>query len=390
MGKKLTHEQFVQKLHAIHPNYEILSDYKNVRSLITMKCEHGHVWTTKAGVLLYHGGCPTCGIKRRSKFISENHYTYNEEKCLKNTNQVLAQYVRDPDDALKYSSTSGRSIYWVCPYCRYEFKHRIIDFNRRSFSCPRCMHGHYFPNRFMRSILDCLQVDFEAEYSFYDVKQYKFDFFIPSKHILIEMDGGFHYCDNYKNGCSLSEQQKIDASKDLVAIDHGIKLIRIDCNYKDMVTRTDYIKNKILESELVNIFDFNNLDFNECARKCMLPTHISICKDWNDGIQDINALCSKYQLNRVTVRKYLKFGASIGACTYNVEHEIQRRYNKISVKLYCLENNTYYKSISNAERNLKCRIKKINNDEYVSCQNKNCTQKYHFKKNNIDNFNITK
>ena len=60
----------------------------------------------------------------------------------------------------------------------------------------------------------------------------KFDFYVPSKNLLIEYDGEHHYGYNKFKGYTLSKEQLIilknhDTIKDKYAIDNGIKLLRI-------------------------------------------------------------------------------------------------------------------------------------------------------------------
>ena len=71
----------------------------------------------------------------------------------------------------------------------------------------------------------------------------------------------------------------IDQYKDEMAKQHGIKVIRIDCDY--LCKRLEYITNSIKSSFLVKLFDLNKVDFN----KCDLDSNNSIFKQVLDDLQ---------------------------------------------------------------------------------------------------------
>ena len=115
----------------------------------------------------------------------------------------------------------------------------------------------------MYNLLQQLNVEFEYQYSPKWCK-YRFkgknktgryDFYIPSKQLIIEMDGGIGHGNCSTKLLTKNESLEIDNIKDKLAIEHKLNPIRIDCNYNH--NRFEYIKNKIINSKLNDIFNLN-------------------------------------------------------------------------------------------------------------------------------------
>ena len=73
MPKKLTHEEFCERISLIYPNIEILGNYVNANTAILCRCKIDNCeWSPKAGSLLGKEGCPKCG----------GTYRYSKEEFL--------------------------------------------------------------------------------------------------------------------------------------------------------------------------------------------------------------------------------------------------------------------------------------------------------------------
>ena len=96
------------------------------------------------------------------------------------------------EDAYKYTKCSNKKVYVKCPDCGSikKDKVRINDLYRYGFSCKKCGDNISYPNKFMYNILDQLNIDFIPEYSPEWLGRKRFDFYIPSLSLIIEMDGG--------------------------------------------------------------------------------------------------------------------------------------------------------------------------------------------------------
>ena len=85
-----------------------------------------------------------------------------------------------------------------CPDCGYIKKMSFMNLVNKGFGCNECSDGIKYPNKFMMELLKQLKVEFECEYSPEWIKPKRYDFYIPSKKILIEFQGKQHY-GAYKN-----------------------------------------------------------------------------------------------------------------------------------------------------------------------------------------------
>lgn len=74
MGKRKTHEEFIEEMKIKNPDIKILGEYKGNRHKIKCQCLEGHTWDTLALIILNGHGCPKCGgVYRRTheEFIKE-------------------------------------------------------------------------------------------------------------------------------------------------------------------------------------------------------------------------------------------------------------------------------------------------------------------------------
>ena len=78
------------------------------------------------------------------------------------------------------------------------------------------------------SILKKSHIKFVREKTFEDLRggKYRYDFYIPSSNILIEVDGQYHFS-QIRGRAVLQKQKEHDRQKNAYALAHKIKLYRI-------------------------------------------------------------------------------------------------------------------------------------------------------------------
>ena len=279
------------------------------------------------------------------KFISE-YNLLKGQGCLCCANQIVVkgindiatthpkmiQYFVNKEDIYTHSYSSNEKILMKCPNCGYIKKIKVYSLLENNFACERCGDGISYPNKFMFALLEQLNINFETEKQFKWCKYYNtykdkycigiYDFYIPSKQLIIEMDGAFHNKDNNMTGQTKEESKFIDDCKDKLAEYNNLKVIRIDCNYNNNDYRFDYIKNNIINSELNKIFNLNNIDWIIIEKKCEKSKVKEICDFWrihnnvyNENIT-IEQICSLFKKNKNIVKRYLRKGNKFGWCDY--------------------------------------------------------------------------
>lgn len=252
------------------------------------------------------------------------------------TNSELIKYFKHPEEAKMYKKSSNRKVLCVCPDCRREKNIAVYSLYNQGLGCS-CGDGKSYSEKFMMSVLEQSGIGFEMEYSpdwcKYELnsklKQGRYDFYIPSINLIIEMDGQFHNSDNDRNGQTKEESQFVDNEKDILALESRIEVIRIDCNYKDISRRFEHIKNSIINSKLNNLFDLSTIDWIKVGQDSEKNLVKEVCEiKRNNSDLSTSEIGETIGLDRTTVRKYLKQGDELGWCKYNAKEEMRKNYIK--------------------------------------------------------------
>ena len=295
--------------------------------------------------LLEGKGCNVCCIPSKKILIG-----YND---LWTTHPNFAILLKDKNEG--YKMTYGKHDYklFVCPHCGYEKKYLIHNLIMFGFSCPRCGDGISFANKIGFNLLEQLGINFIPEHKFYN---YRLDFYfeLNGEKYDLEMDGALgHGNHNTLSSKTPEETKEEDKIRNNFVNQHNINIIRIDCLKSDL----EYIKNNILSSQLNDLFNLSNIDWNKCEEFVNSSLVKTACEHWNNGIKSTKEIGKIMKLAKPTIISYLKKGDKLGFCIYNAG---KRKVIQLSLE------NKFIKewiSISEATRELH-----INNISYC-CQN---------------------
>lgn len=269
------------------------------------------------------------------------------------THPQFVEWMADKDDAKKYSYGCTIKIDWICPNCGSLVKNISIAklISRKRVPCKICSDGISYPNKYMNSLLTQLGEKFIQEYMPNWIKPKRYDFYIPSKRLIIEMDGNIGHGNKTFDGRSPEETLNIDNYKDDIAKQHGLEVIRINCVESD----SDFIKNNILNSKLSTLFNLNNVDFLLCNKFAYSSLKMKVCSIWNQ-YHEMENILQETKLPRVTIIKYLKDCCKYGLCDYNPKEQmirsgqrnITKAYNANKKRVICLELNKVFDSCREA------------------------------------------
>lgn len=337
-----------------HRNIKILDRIKikdhakeYFRKGYTYQClKDGYIGNIYENYLIHGNGCPVCSNKKVMVGVND----------MWTTNPELAKLLADPDDGYKYTYGSMAKLIWKCPNCGTIIKSKkICDVYNYGLSCPKCSDGISYPEKVMYNLLNELDVAFEYQYNplWCKYKLYGknkiglYDYYIPSKQIIIEMDGDWHNEDNNISGQTVEESKQIDKIKDQLAKEHGINVIRINCSYH--AYNIQIIKSNILKSQMVSIFNLSNIDWTEIDKisQKSLVKEICNCKKEDANIS-VSQISCKYKISPNTVLRYLKQGTKLGWCNYNPVLEHQKSIDEKKKKVKCITTNTFYNSVKEA------------------------------------------
>ena len=322
--------------------HELLTTYIDAKEkvLIDFKCGHNpHCITPNT----YLGGtrCPVCSNKKIIPYVNDC-YTLRPD---------LLKYFINENDAIGIGISDKTIRNFQCPNCGYIRENYIANIACFGFSCPVCSDGLSYPNKFMFNLLRYLKIDFEKEKHFDwcryidnngDLCNGYYDFFIPSKKLIIEMDGRLHY----KNGFwkEYEEIKAIDRQKDLLATEHNYSVIRIDCGYKSSEDRFTYIKNNIF-LKLHNVIDLLNVDWDYINIQSNRSIKLEAINMWNNdltiGTYDIANILN---MTPQSVIHYLHEGNSECLCDFSKKEQYRRKQQRIHDKF-----NIYIKVLKDDE-----------------------------------------
>lgn len=223
MSKKLTTNEFQDRLNKIYGNqFTVKSEYINNVTKIDILCNKCNNIIQKMPVKMTGStkeGCYICAGK--------NHYKTKEslqkeiDSKFPNTYKIIGEYIRARQPLTVERLTCGH-IYDVAPT-------NLL----RGRGCPRCgiNHSHYMD--IVESYFDNNNIEYEKEKRFKDCRHIRvlpFDYYLPKYNMCVEVDGEFHYPNNYiyKNKHSNYIEVSIrDNIKTQYCKDNNIKLLRL-------------------------------------------------------------------------------------------------------------------------------------------------------------------
>ena len=312
--RRKTNEQFMQEVKSLGTGVKPLGKYQGSRIFMPFECSLGHIWDSTPHDVLEGYGCPYCAGQRVLK-------GYND---LWTTDPDVAKMLADPSIGYKISRGSNQEVEWVCPNCgkhKISSPKQVVSFG---LSCDRCSDKLSYPNKFIRELLfQIYGYDFTPEWHPEWLGRYKYDayFELNGCGYAVEMDGGIghgnvDFATREKDKAGIER----DIIKDNLACEHNINVIRIDCNYKYMHERFDYIKNSITNSKLSKILDLSNIDWEACNKNSLRSYHIEAARQYDSGIS-IRDIARNLHISYSSVYNWLKSMAKDGLCSYDPEYE---------------------------------------------------------------------
>jgi len=272
-------------------------------------CDKGHEWDATIYNRNNEHGCPYCTNQRILKGFND----------MWTTNPELASLLANPEDGYRYTeSGSSYSTDWICSQCGEMLKNKTISqIKNKGLSCLLCSDGRSLPEKVFSNFLNKICPHFHNDTSFEWSENKRYDFYIPSYSMIIEVHGIQHYNGSFATlgGRSLEEEQENDQHKYDMAIGNGIEnYIVIDARKSEL----NWIKNSILNSKLNDVFDLSKINWQEISEKSSKNIVFEISEMWNAELS-INEIVQNVKLSRTTVRKYLKLGSELGLTNYVVK-----------------------------------------------------------------------
>lgn len=306
-----------------------LSRWSKIRNLTKEEiCELGYAGGNRG---IY--SCNSCGAVR---YLQNSHFKTRLTVCdngchgrplstkiLKGVNDIatthphLVHYFANPSEATTVSKGSEKVITLKCPHCNHLKEMMCYSFVNRGMNCPFCSDGFSFAEKFVANLLSALGVDFKKEYKIQGY-EYRYDFYIPTKNLIIETHGNQHYAKTFETagGRTLKDEQENDKKKESVATKAGYSYIVLDCR-KGTMTHT---KESILNSSLKHLFNLEKIDWEIIGQKSEKSIVVEVANRYNKKRATTYELAKEFGLSSTTVSMYLKKAEDAGLCKFEPQH----------------------------------------------------------------------
>lgn len=231
MSKKLSHEEFVDRINSKNQNIEIIGKYTGILNPIKTRCKIcGYEWESSANSLSQYHSCPMCS---RRKYVLSKYKTHekfvDELSNINNSIEVIGNYQGNKTRLLV-----------KCKVCGNEWRTTPNSLLGGS-GCPRCNSSKL--EKKTEDFLVANKINFVKQKRFKDVrgnsKPLPYDFFLPDYNMLIETNGMQHYNPiPFWGGKEKYELRKrYDEIKREYAISHGYSFLEIPYTQMDNINQ---------------------------------------------------------------------------------------------------------------------------------------------------------
>jgi hypothetical protein len=282
---------------------------------------------------LYLWNCIKCNsefsMNVSSRTIGKNNCPYcagqrvNHTNCLWTTHPEIATLLTNPQRGYEITAGRGEKENFTCGNCGFSDA-KIVQNAVKGFSCPKCSDGISYPEKFMMSLLNQLNIIYKTQHKFEWSNNKKYDFFIEDLNVIIETHGIQHYKNSFVGLGSRSLEEEIENDNYKLELAHLNSIdnyIVIDCRESNL----DYIRQSIINSKLNEIFHLiNRVDWNECHSYAIKSLVKEVSTLWTNGMDNVLEISDILKLSRNTVVKYLKQGSLVNWCNYDSKEARKR------------------------------------------------------------------
>lgn len=307
----------------------------------------------------YYAVCPICKTERKTQVACLIQGFFYCENChsIAIKRPDLIKYLANPKDANLPCGTA-KKVLFKCPDCGAEKLAPVKDVVRRGYHCDDCDDNIPYPEKFLISVLNQLNVQFVKQLSSHKAAwcdKYKYDFYIEDKSMIIETHGRQHYEDAF--GYALVDSQENDRAKMELALQNNIKnYIVIDCRDSN----PDWIKESIINSQLSQIYDLSTINWIQCSEFALKSIVKEVCAYWtqsNNPSVVSSEITKIFNIDKSTVYDYLFLGAQLGWCDYQRTSATNRVNQK---RVMVLKNQNILRIFNSIEQTVR-EMKKLYN-----------------------------
>lgn len=226
---KLYNEEWV-KLNTPLP-YHYIGNYINMSTKCTFYCDNCKTFFEQTPKRIINEKIYGCKCNNKKLTHTEFLELLGKE-CLKEY-EVLETYI-NIETKIAFKHKKCNTIFYISPY-KFIYRHKKIY-------CPICYYKKSKGEIKIAEYLSVNDIKFIKEYSFPELKKYRFDFYLPDFTTAIEYDGEQHFnsIDFFGGEKRLQDTQFRDKEKNDFCLNNKINLIRISyLEYDNIVNILD-------------------------------------------------------------------------------------------------------------------------------------------------------
>lgn len=290
---------FIERAKVVHGDrYDYkntIYEKKNKNVLITCK-EHGEFSQTPYSHLR-GSGCPYCTGNK-----------VNIHNCLYTLAPNFVTYFKNKEESKEVTIRSDKKVELVCPECNFNKTMRVANLVRQGFSCNQCSDGFSTPQKFVINALQEIGIQFEPEKAFEWSLRKRYDIYIPSRDMIIEVHGRQHY-EPCGRGKLLEDEINNDKLKEKLAKENNIvEYVIVDARNSTVEWLIENI-----DKSIGRHFDFSGINFLEIFKKSQSSIVLKVWSLYNQDKQ-IDEIASILKLKPQIVYKYVSRGIKLNIC----------------------------------------------------------------------------
>ena len=305
--RKKTHEEYVLDLLKKNPNIEVIMGYINDGTKILHKCKIcSHEWNVAPHGVLSGTGCPVCSGNKIG-----NAPEYKNSIWSSKYKELAISYSMSEEQMKTIMPMSEKKINVRCPNCgaiKYIAPKTLF---MHGLGCNSCSDGISYPEKFIASILNQLQINYIPQYSPDWANRKRYDFYLKDYNCIIEAHGLQHYENKSNKFNSLILEMQNDKEKEHLARQNSIiNYICVDCRESNM----EWIKKSIIKSNIFNILNFNeeDIDWEKCNKDAISSKIRTVADLWNSNTSiTVGDIAKQIKAGDNTVARWLKKSGSI-------------------------------------------------------------------------------
>lgn len=250
-------------------------------------------------------GCPVCHNMKTVK-------GYND---IATTHPWMMEYLVDKEDGHKYRASSHKKVEAMCPHCKTKKTININNLCRKGIGCTVCNDGLSHGEKYVISMLGQLGIEYIREYSPTWANEKRYDFYLPTYNMIIEVHGEQHYDihpnSKFGHGRTIKDEQENDRYKKRLATANNIQNYVVLDNRLSLSSK---LKENITSSPLFQILSVSleDVDFDKCHIDALSNVHLKILDLYGSGMdyKDIASVVGYHKCSILRILKNYRDGAN--------------------------------------------------------------------------------